>query len=185
MLKNRLEAFSDAVIAIALTILVLEIKVPEWETFSVLAWMSHQFISYIFSFIFIIIYWNTHHHLLHSVGKINGKALWANNLFLFFITLVSFSTGWMAETEFARDTVILYGINIILCGLSYNILSKTLASIDENSQLRKAIWIDMKGKISTFILIIGTFLSYIHPYISLGVFFMIILLWIIPDRRLE
>jgi len=185
MWKNRLEAFSDGVIAIAITIMVLEIKVPKWDTFMALMGSSHQIIAYIFSFFFIAIYWNTHHHLFHSVEKINGKVLWANNLFLFLITIVSFATGWLAESWFSRDAVIFYGIIITLCGFSYNMLTKTLTSIQENSVLRKAVGKDIKSKISALFLIIGTIMSSISPYVALGIYAVVIGIWIIPDSRLE
>lgn len=185
MQKNRLEAFSDGVIAIALTIMVLEIKVPEWATFIALMNNTHEFISYIFSFIFISIYWNTHHHLFHSVEKINGKVLWANNFFLFCITLVSFSTGWLAKTEFSRDSIILYGVTIILCWLAYSILTRTLVAIKENSLLRKAVWNDTKSKISLGLLVLWTISWYLSPYMALWLFSIVILLWIIPDPRIE
>lgn len=185
MLKNRLEAFSDWVIAIAITIMILEIKVPNWETFVSLLSLYHSFFSYLLSFIFISIYWNTHHHLFNFVDKINWKVLLANNFFLFCITIVSFSTWWLAESEFSRDSIIFYGITIIFCWISYNILTNTLLKIKENTFLRKSIWYDLKGKISTFLLILGTILAYLNIYITISIFLFVILLRFIPDERLE
>ncbi len=185
MHKNRLEAFSDGVIAIAITIMVLEVKVPKWDTFMALTETTHQIIAYIFSFLFIAIYWNTHHHIFQSVEKINGKVLWANNLFLFLITIVSFATGWLAESWFSRDAVMFYGIIITLCGFSYNILTRTLASIQENSLLRKAMGRDIKSKVSALLLMIWTAMSYLDSYTALTIYVIVIGIWIVPDTRVE
>lgn len=185
MTKNRLEAFTDAIIAIAMTLIVLEIKVPIWEHFSSIIWISKSLIAYIISFIFISIYWNTHHHLFQLVQEINGKVLRANNFFLFCITLISFSTWRIAESNFAKDPITIYWLTIILCWLSYNILTHTLISIKNNSLLKEYIWKDIKGKVSTFILILWTLYSLENSYIAILLFSIVIILRFIPDSRLE
>jgi uncharacterized membrane protein len=149
MHKTRLEAFSDGVIAIIITIMVLEMKVPHGESFHDLIPMIPIFLSYIMSFLFVAIYWQNHHHLLQITEKVDGRVLWANTHLLFWLSMLPFATGWMGENHFASDTVVLYGVICLLCGLAYLILTNHLLSLHgKDSRLAKAIGNDIKGKIS-------------------------------------
>jgi len=186
MNKNRLEAFSDGVLAIIVTIMVLEMKAPhgaEWDNLSELA---PKFISYLFSFIMVWIYWNNHHHLFQTVQKVNGKVLLANGFLLFCLSLQPFVTAWMGENHFARNPVILMSGVLLLSAIAYTILTFTLIKLHgSDSVLRKAIESDKKGKISTLAYVIAIPLAYIHPLISCGIFGFVAIMWLIPDTRIE
>jgi uncharacterized membrane protein len=186
MNKNRLEAFSDGVLAIIVTIMVLEMKAPHGAEWSNLTELVPKFLSYLFSFIMVWIYWNNHHHLLQTVQKVNGKVLLANGFLLFCLSLQPFVTAWMGENHFARNPVILMAVVLLLSAIAYTILTFTLIKLHGNdSVLRKAIESDKKGKISTLAYVIAIPLAYVHPLISCGLFVFVAVMWLIPDKRIE
>ncbi|AWI26934.1 TMEM175 family protein [Flavobacterium pallidum] len=186
MNKNRLEAFSDGVLAIILTIMVLELKVPEEATFEALKAVFPVFISYILSFIYVGIYWNNHHHMLHSVTRVNGKILWANLHLLFWLSLVPFATGWMGENHFAKATMTVYGVILLMAGVAYWLLqSLIIGSQGENSILKKAIGKDFKGLSSPVLYTIGIIFSFFNEWLSGAVYIFVALMWLVPDKRIE
>ena len=186
MHKGRLEAFSDGVIAIIITIMVLEMKVPHGTDFESLQPLIPVFISYILSFIYVGIYWNNHHHLLQAVEKVNGPCLWANLHLLFWLSLTPFATSWMGENEFASLPVAFYGFILMMAGVAYYILSQTLISLHgENSALAKAVGPDFKGKVSVIIYAGAILLSFKYPWVSGTLYAIVACLWLIPDRRIE
>ena len=186
MNKNRLEAFSDGVLAIILTIMVLEIKVPEGADFYTLQKLIPVFISYILSFIYIGIYWNNHHHMLHSMTKVNGKILWANLHLLFWLSLVPFTTGWIGENHFAKIPMALYGFTLLMAGTAYFILQNIIIkSQGKNSILKKAIGKDFKGTSSPIFYIIGIVFSFYNEWIAGAVYIFVALMWLVPDKRIE
>lgn len=184
--KNRLEAFSDGVLAIIITIMVLEMKVPhgtDWETLSRL-WPV--FISYVLSFIYIGIYWNNHHHLLHSIHKVSGGVLWANLHLLFWLSLLPFSTGWMGENHFAANPTAVYGFNLLMAAIAYWILVKCLIVIEgKDSLLAKAIGNDIKGNVSIVLYLAGIISTFFIGWAAPVCYVLVALLWLIPDRRIE
>lgn len=186
MQKNRLEAFSDGVLAIIITIMVLELKVPEGTNLADLMHMVPVFLSYILSFIYVAIYWNNHHHLLHTIKKINGKILWANNHLLFWLSLIPFVTAWSGENHFSELPVALYGVVLFMAAVAYYILSLTIISTHgKDSVLAKAIGRDLKGKISVVLYAFSIPLAYIQPFTSIGIYTMVAVIWLIPDKRIE
>jgi uncharacterized membrane protein len=186
MKKNRLEAFSDGVIAIILTILVLEFKVPHGSDFSELTPLLPKALSYLLSFLYIGIYWNNHHHLFQVVDQIRGVALWANMHLLLWLSLMPFATAWMGENHFARQPVFLYGLILTGAGFAYWLLVKALLRHHQkDSKLARAIGKDLKGRISILIYLISLAASFIHPWISCGLFVLVAIIWLIPDRRIE
>jgi uncharacterized membrane protein len=186
MHKTRMEAFSDGVLAIIITIMVLELKVPHGSELSDLAAVGPVLISYVLSFLNVAIYWNNHHHLLHTVHQVNGKILWANMNLLFWLSLLPFITGWMGENHFSRWPVILYGTDLIIAGISYYILSMVIIkSHGKDSALGRAVGNDRKGQLSVIIYALGIGLSFIHPYIGLAIYFIVAAWWLIPDKRIE
>jgi uncharacterized membrane protein len=187
MNKTRLEAFSDGVLAIIITIMVLEIKIPHHNaTFEALQKLIPVFVSYVLSFIYIGIYWNNHHHMMHSVRNVNGKILWANLHLLFWLSLVPFATGWMGENHFAKSTLTLYGIILLMAGAAYWILqSVIIASQGQNSILKKAIGKDFKGLSSPLFYILGIVLSFYNEWFSGAVYIFVALMWLVPDKRIE
>lgn len=187
MNTTRLEAFSDAVIAIIMTIMVLELKVPHGTSFEDLRPLLPIFLAYILSFINLGIYWNNHHHMLHATKKVNGKVLWANMLLLFWLSLVPFTTGWMGENHFAALPSSIYGINLLLCAISYTILQFTIVRYDggENLQLAEAVGRDLKGKISIACYIAAIPLAFASPWLSGALYALVAGIWLIPDRRIE
>lgn len=186
MKKGRIEAFSDGVLAIIVTIMVLELKVPEGAEWNALIPLLPKFLSYILSFMMILIYWNNHHHVFQTVEKVNGKILLANGLLLFFLSLIPFATAWMGENHFQSKPVILMGIIFLAAGLSYLLLTNTIiATQGSNSVLAKAQENDWKGTVSWLGYILGIILGFFYPLISAVIYFLIALLWFIPDRRIE
>jgi uncharacterized membrane protein len=184
--KNRLEAFSDGVLAIILTIMVLELKVPHGDTFPALAGLLPTFISYGLSFIYIAIYWNNHHHLLHAVKQVNGPILWANTHLLFWLSLVPFATAWMGANHFAARPVALYGCVLLMAGVAYYLLSQCLIRFHrEGSLLGAAVGRDAKGKLSIAIYAAAILLSFANRWIGFGLYWLVALLWLVPDRRIE
>jgi uncharacterized membrane protein len=186
MNKNRLEAFSDGVLAIIITIMILEIKVPTGADFKSLQKLFPVFISYVLSFINVGIYWNNHHHMLQSTSKINGKILWANLHMLFWLSLIPFATNWMGENSFAKATMSLYGIVLFMAGLSYWLLQNQIIKIQgKNSILLKAIGKDVKSKVSLVLYFMAIVFSFFQEWISGTIYVLVSLLWLVPDRRIE
>jgi len=184
--KGRLEAFSDGVIAIIITIMVLEMKVPHGDSLASLKPILPVFISYILSFINIGIYWNNHHHMLHAVHHINGTILWTNTHLLFWLSLIPFVTGWMGENNFTTWPVVLYGIVLFMAGIAYFFLAHCLASLHgKDSTIAAAIGDDWKGKLSVIIYAAGIGLSFINPLVGLALYTFVALMWFIPDKRIE
>lgn len=186
MSKSRLEAFSDGVIAIIITIMVLEMKPPHDATLAGLKPLLPVFLSYMLSFIFIGIYWNNHHHLLQVVKKVNGNILWANLHLLFWLSLVPFTTAWMGENHLGAWPVALYGVVLLLSGVAYFILSRTLIAHHGNdSPLAVAIGKDTKGIVSVVIYTLAIPLAFISSWIACGLYILVAVMWLIPDRRME
>jgi uncharacterized membrane protein len=181
-----MEAFSDGVLAIIITIMVLEMKVPKGGRLSDLAPVIPVFISYVLSFLYTAIYWNNHHHLLQTVHHVNGKILWANMNLLFWLSLLPFVTGWMGSNHFSLWPVVAYGIDLIMAGVAYYILTRAIiATHGSASVLGRAVGKDGKGKISVLIYAAGIGLSFVHPYIGFAVYFIVSAIWLVPDKRIE
>lgn len=184
--KGRLEAFSDGVFAIIITIMVLEMKVPHGDDIASLKPLLPVIISYILSFIYVGIYWNNHHHMMHAVESINGTALRANLHLLFWLSLIPFVTGWMGENHFARAPVAMYGFVLIMNAIAYSILSNTLIRRHgKNSALALAVGNGTKGKISVVIYITAVLLSLVNSWISFALYVVVAAIWFIPDKRIE
>ena len=184
--KNRLEAFSDGVIAIIITIMVLELKVPHGESIDTLAPLIPVFLSYVLSFIYVGIYWNNHHHMLHACLKVTGPILWANLHLLFWLSMFPFATGWMGENHFAATPSALYGVVLLMAAIAYLLLQQLIiASQGPDSLLKKAVGGDWKGKVSPVIYAIGIPLAFWSQWISLGLYVLVALVWLVPDRRIE
>ena len=186
MHKGRLEAFSDGVVAIIITIMVLEMKVPHGAELAVLQPLVPVFFSYVLSFVYVGIYWNNHHHLLQAVKHVKGGVLWANLHLLFWLSLFPFVTGWMGENHFASITVAVYGGVLLMAAIAYYILVRVLlASHGADSTLAKAIGSDFKGRISLIIYAAGIGLAYFHPWIGIALYVAVATIWLVPDRRIE
>ena len=186
MTKGRLEAFSDGVIAVIITIMVLELKVPHSADAAALAPLAVTFLTYVLSFVFTAIYWNNHHHLLHAVHHVTGATLWANMHLLFWLSLVPFTTGWMDENHFAPITVAAYGLVLLFAGIAYFILTRVLlATHGHDSLLAKALGNDFKGKISVVFYVVGVMLAFVQTWVSLAIYVLVALMWLVPDRRFE
>ena len=187
MNKNRLESFSDGVLAIIITIMVLEIKVPKGSSWMELRPMIPALISYLMSFIFIGIYWGNHHHLLHSLKGVSSGIIWANLDLLFWLSLIPFATGWMGENHFAPDTVMVYAILLLLCGAAFTILQKVVQRhLHDSEALRAAFSIVSKKSIaSTIGYAVAIPLAYLNPIFSGIIFFIIAFIWVIPDKNIE
>lgn len=186
MNKNRLEAFSDGVLAIIITIMVLELKVPKGEYFSDLLTLFPVFISYVLSFVYVGIYWNNHHHLLQSAAKVDGRILWANLHLLFWLSLIPASTAWMGEHNFAKATVTVYGIVLFMSAISFAILQHTIICHEgKTSFLSQAVGKDIKGKLSNVLYLIAIIISFFNQWIAAGIYFVVALMWLIPDSRIE
>lgn len=185
MTTGRLEAFSDGVIAIIITIMVLELQIPNTPDWSGIKALAPKFVSYILSFIYVGIYWNNHHHLIFNTHKINGNIMWSNLAFLFTLSLMPFSTAWMGEHQFKMNTTILYGIVLMSNAVTYGILSYFIAKNEgKNSEFVKAIGGGTKEKLSIAIYLLGIAVSFFEPYIALVFYYIVALMWIIPDKRL-
>jgi uncharacterized membrane protein len=185
--KGRLEAFSDGVIAIIITIMVLEIKVPhDAARLDALRPLIPVFLSYVLSFIFLGIYWNNHHHLLQAVRQVNGRILWANQHLLFWLSLIPFATGWMGENNFATWPVALYGIVLLFAAIAYTILTRTLIQHHgKDSPLAIAVGRDVKGKISLAVYTVAIALAFVNSWFACALFVLVAVIWLIPDRRIE
>lgn len=186
MNKTRLEAFSDGVIAIIITIMVLELKVPHGESFADLQSLIPTFMSYVMSFIFVGIYWNNHHHLLHAVQKVGGGVLWANLHLLFWLSVIPFVTAWMGENHFAPGPIALYGIVLLACAIAFTILARVLvAHQGPDSALARALGKDFKGKVSLATYAVAVVLAFVMPWASLALYVLVAAMWLVPDRRIE
>lgn len=186
MRKGRMEAFSDGMLAIIITIMVLELRVPSGSDLAALAPVLPVFLSYVLSFIFLGIYWNNHHHLLQAVEQVNGRVLWANMHLLFWLSLVPFVTAWMGENEFAALPVALYGAVLIFSALAYFLLTRALLALHgRDSTLGRAVGRDRKGLISLFLYAPAIPLAFLSPWISIGLYVLVAVIWFIPDPRIE
>ena len=183
---NRLEAFSDGVIAVIITIMVLEMKVPHGEAMETLVPVIPTFLSYILSFVYLGIYWNNHHHMLHACQEVTGSMLWANLHLLFWLSLIPFATGWMGENHFAAGPSALYGVVLLMAAVAYLILQQLIiASQGPDSILKKAVGGDWKGKLSPILYAVAIPVAFWWQWVSLSLYVFVALLWLIPDRRIE
>jgi uncharacterized membrane protein len=186
MSKARLEAFSDGVIAILITVLVLELKLPHGEDWAALRGAWPQLSAYVLSFAFLGIYWNNHHHLLHASGQVNGKVLWANLYLLFWLSLIPYATGWMSETHLAAVPTAFYGAILLCAGVAYLILQRTLIAADPSSKLKEAIGrTDLKGNVSALLYATAIPLAFYSGALSALVYVTVALIWLVPDSRIE
>ena len=186
MKKSRLEAFSDGVIAIIITIMVLELKVPHGADIESLKPLLPIFISYILSFIYIAIYWNNHHHMMQVVHSVNGKILWANTHLLFWLSLVPFATAWMGENNFAKWPAVVYGFVLFMNAVAYTMLSKSLIHHHgKESTLARAMGSDGKGKLSLVLYAAAVALAFLSAWISLAIYTLVAIIWLVPDSRIE
>lgn len=184
--KNRLEAFSDGVLAIIITIMVLELKVPHGESLETLAPLFPVFLSYVLSFVYIGIYWNNHHHMLHALGRVTGSILWANLHLLFWLSLFPFVTGWMGENHFAPVPTALYGGVLLAAAMAYWILQqRIIAAQGPGSPLKAAIGGDWKGKLSPVLYLLGIACTFLWSWVAQTIYVLVALMWLVPDRRIE
>jgi len=183
---GRLEAFSDGVLAIIITIMVLEMKVPHGADFAALRPLTAVFLSYVLSFVYLGIYWNNHHHMMHAMHRVSGPLLWANLHLLFWLSLVPFVTGWMGENHFAPAPVALYGVVLLMAALAYTIMVHVALRIEgPDSTLARAIGRDRKGNLSIALYVIGIVASFFHVWIAGAAFIVVALIWLVPDQRIE
>jgi uncharacterized membrane protein len=186
MTKTRLEAFSDAVIAIILTIMVLELKIPHGDSWAVLQPLLPVFLTYVLSFVYLGIYWNNHHHMLHATDRVTGAVLWANLHLLFWLSLIPFVTGWMGENHFAPLPTALYGVNLLLAAMAYTILQTTIIRAQgPQGKLQRAVGGDRKGKISMVLYAAAIPLAFVNQWISDAIYVTVAMIWLVPDRRIE
>jgi uncharacterized membrane protein len=184
--KGRLEAFSDGVIAVIITIMVLEMKVPHGESVQALAPLIPVFLSYVLSFLYVGIYWNNHHHMLHTTSRVTGAILWANLHLLFWLSLIPFTTGWMGENHFAPVPSALYGFVLLMAAIAYWILQQLIiASHGPDSVLKKAVGGDWKGKVSPILYAVAIPMAFVSRWVSLGIYVFVALIWLVPDKRIE
>ncbi len=186
MTKNRLEAFSDGVMAIIITIMVLELKVPHGDSFAALKPLLPVFLSYVLSFLYVGIYWNNHHHLLHSTRQVSGGILWANLHLLFWLSLFPFATGWMGENHFTPLPTAVYGVVLLLAAVAYYVLQLTIVGRHgPDSVLARALGRDWKGKLSMVIYLVAIPLAFVSPWLADALYVLVALWWLVPDRRIE
>jgi uncharacterized membrane protein len=186
MVKSRLEAFSDGVIAIIITIMVLELKVPHGEEVDALRSLIPVFLSYVLSFVYVGIYWNNHHHMLHAVSNVTGAILWANLHLLFWLSLFPFATGWMGENHFAAAPSALYGFVLLMAAIAYYVLQQLIIrSQGPDSLLRKAVGNDWKGKASPLFYLTAIVAAFWVQWVAQALYVLVALLWLVPDRRIE
>ena len=184
--KNRLEAFSDGVLAIIITIMVLEMKVPQGAGFAALNPLLPVFMSYVLSFVYLAIYWNNHHHMLHATQRVTGAILWANLHLLFWLSLFPFVTGWLGENQFAPAPMVLYGCVLLMAAVAYFILQHTIiASQGPDSLLARAVGRDLKGKLSPVLYGTAIVVAFFNPWIAGSIYVFVALMWLVPDRRIE
>ena len=186
MRKSRLEAFSDGVIAILITIMVLDLRVPHGTGIADLAGLLPRLLTYVLSFVFLAIYWNNHHHLLHATTRVNGKILWANMHLLFWLSLIPFVTGWMGQNHFASLPTAAYGAVLLFAAIAYYVLQSLIKSEEgPGSQISLALGADIKGKLSPVLYVIAIPMAFVLQWISDAIYVAVALLWLIPDRRIE
>lgn len=186
MQKGRLEAFSDGVFAIIITIMVLQLEPPEVPDFRAIIPLVPTFMSYLLSFVYVGIYWNNHHHMLQLTGKVNGAVLWANMHLLFWLSLIPFVTGWLGNTGFASEPLIVYGILLFLAAVAYYLLQKAIIKVNgTESLLAKALGKSWKEQVSPVLYLIGIITAFFIPLVSAGFYVLVALLWLIPDKRIE
>ena len=184
--KGRLEAFSDGVIAIIITIMVLEMKVPHGDRLDSLLPLLPVFLSYVLSFLYVGIYWNNHHHMMHASSKVSGPMLWANLNLLFWLSLFPFATGWMGENHFASAPTALYGVILLMAAIAYKVLQQTvIASEGPASLLKKAVGSDWKGNISPLLYVTAIGTAFLWQWVAQAIYILVALLWLVPDRRIE
>jgi uncharacterized membrane protein len=184
--KTRLEAFSDGVLAIIITIMVLELRVPHDTSLAALKPLWGVFLSYVLSFIYIGIYWNNHHHMLHTVHHVSGGILWANLHLLFWLSLVPFVTGWMGENHFAPIPTAAYGVVLLMAAIAYWLLQQRIIdSQGSNSVLRKAVGADWKGRLSPFLYVVAIASAFFAPSLAGAIYALVAAIWLVPDRRIE
>jgi uncharacterized membrane protein len=184
--KSRLEAFSDGVFAVIITIMVLELKAPHGADWAALQPLLPAFLTYVLSFVFVAIYWNNHHHMMHAVDRVNGAILWANLHLLFWLSLVPFVTGWMGENHFAAIPTAGYGVVLLMAGIAFNVLELTIIRHQgAHSKLRAAVGNDIKGKMSAVLYAIAIPLAFVHQAIADAIYVGVALMWLVPDRRIE
>jgi uncharacterized membrane protein len=186
MSKGRLEAFSDGVIAIIITIMVLELKVPHSADVAALRPLLPVFLSYVLSYVNVGIYWNNHHHLLHAARQVSGRVLWANLLLLFWLSLFPFFTGWMGENHFASLPTALYGVVLLMAAYSYLVLQRAIVAVDgAAAPLARALGADRKGQVSRLMYMAAIAVAFFRPWIAWALYVAVALLWFVPDRRIE
>ncbi|HEV2112231.1 MAG TPA: TMEM175 family protein [Gammaproteobacteria bacterium] len=187
MNKGRLEAFSDGVFAVIITIMVLEMKVPQGASLAALIPVLPVFLVYVLSFVNVGIYWNNHHHMLHAVERVDGRSMWANLHLLFWLSLLPFTTGWMGENHFAALPTAAYGLVLLMAGVAYNLLQATLVAADNGRRaaLSRAVGRDIKGKLSVVLYVCALPLAFLSQWIADGIYVAVALMWIVPDRRIE
>ena len=185
MRTSRLEAFSDGVLAIIITIMVLELKVPEEPTLEALSHSTTGFLAYLLSFVYVGIYWSNHHHMFQVVEHVNGAVLWANLHLLFWLSLFPVTTDWVAESEFSRTPVVVYGVNLLLAALAYYLLQLVIFRVPGGSGLRAALGRDLKGKLSPVLYVVGILSAFASPWAATLVFTAVAIMWLVPDRRVE
>jgi uncharacterized membrane protein len=185
MRTSRLEAFSDGVLAIIITIMVLELHVPEEPSLQALGQSTTGFLTYALSFVYVGIYWNNHHHMFSVVEAISGPVLWANLHLLFWLSLFPFSTAWMDDTGFARTPMITYGVNLLLAAVAYYALVLTIYRGPGGERLRQALGADLKGKLSPGMYVTGILLCLLNPWVGLAAYTVVAVVWLVPDRRVE
>ena len=184
--KGRIEAFSDGVIAIIITIMVLELKVPHGSDFASLAPLLPVFLSYVLSFVYVGIYWNNHHHMLQAARKVSGGVLWANLHLLFWLSLFPFATAWMGENHFAALPTAAYGVVLLMAAIAYWMLQRCIIAIEgRDSLLARATGSDFKGKLSPLFYLSGIALSFVQPWLACALYVLVALVWLVPDRRIE
>jgi uncharacterized membrane protein len=186
MSKGRLEAFSDAVLAIIITIMVLELKVPHGEHLAAITPLVPVLVSYVLSFLYVGIYWNNHHHMFQAVRTVNGPVLWANLHLLFWLSLIPFVTGWMGENHFGSLPIALYGAVLFFAGCAYYVLTRTLITCHgKDTRIAEALGSDFKGKASVVAYVVAIAIARIQPWVSFGIYTLVALWWLVPDRRFE
>jgi uncharacterized membrane protein len=184
--KDRLTAFSDGVIAIIITIMVLELKVPHGADWAALRGVAPNFVSYVLSFVFLAIYWNNHHHLLHTVTRVDGLILWANSHLLFWLSLVPAATSWMGENFLAPLPTALYGAILLMPAIAYYLLQKAIVHQQgKHSVLASALGCDFKGKISVLLYAAAVVLAFVNAWLSIAIYALVAVMWLVPDRRIE
>jgi uncharacterized membrane protein len=186
MRTNRLEAFSDGVLAIIITIMVLELKVPHGEDLDALRPLVPVFLSYVLSFVYLGIYWNNHHHMLHACSRVNGRILWANLHLLLWLSLFPFATAWMGENHFAATPSAVYGVVLLTAAIAYWVLQQQIIAADgPDSLLKRAIGSDWKGKLSPLLYVLAIVASFWVQWVAQGIYVAAALIWLVPDRRIE